>query len=244
MKRENSHRIKLGVFVIIGLALFTIAFYMIGSQRHLFGNTFQLSAIFHNVGGLQIGNNVRFTGINIGTVEEIIILSDTAVKVKMVLEKDVRKFIKQDAIAMIGSDGLMGNKLINILPGSGTAPSIGEDMTIKTAKPVEFDEILGNLNQTAKNAARITKDLSEMAHYINSGRGSLGKLLKDSSLAKNLNQTVENVKQGASGFQQNMEAAKSNFLLRGFFKKKDREKKKAEEKAAKEAEEKAKEQKK
>ena len=243
MKKENGNSIKLGVFVVLGLALFTIAFYMIGSQRHLFGNTFQLHAIFHNVGGLQIGNNVRFTGINIGTIEEIVILSDTAVKVKMVLEDDVRKFIKKDAVAVIGSEGLMGNKLINILPGSPASPPVGEDMIIKTARPVEFEEILANLNATAKNAARITEDLSEMAHYINSGKGTLGKLLKDSSLVKNLNQTVENVKKGASGFEQNMEAAKSNFLLRGFFKKKEREKRKAE-KAAKEAEEKAKEQKK
>jgi phospholipid/cholesterol/gamma-HCH transport system substrate-binding protein len=234
MKKENKRSIKLGFFVIIGLALFTAAFYFVGSQRHLFGDTFQLHAVFKNVSGLQIGNNVRFTGINIGTVEEIQILNDTAVRVKMVLENDVRKFIKNDAIAIIGSEGLMGNKLVNILPGNAMSPSIQENVTLKTAKAIEFDEILGNLNSTAKNASRITNDLADMTHYINSGRGTIGILLKDSTLVKNINQTMSNVKAGASGFSENMEAAKNNFLLRGYFKKKEREKRKAEEKAAKE----------
>src|SRR4051812_28244697 len=114
MEKETGYRIRLGIFVSIGVALLIVTIYVIGKKQNLFGTTFKVSGIFHNVSGLQVGSNVRFSGISIGTVENIEIITDSTVRVDMILEEKTRKFIKKDAKASIGSEGLMGNKIVNI----------------------------------------------------------------------------------------------------------------------------------
>ena len=84
----------------------------------MFSSTFQISGIFKDISGLQVGNNVRFSGINVGVVEDIQQVTDSTVKVDMQIDEHTRKFMKKNAKAIIGSDGLMGNKIISILPGS------------------------------------------------------------------------------------------------------------------------------
>ena len=221
MKTENS--IRLGVFVLSGIALLISGIYFIGQKQHLFSNVFRISGVFNNVNGLQVGNNIRFSGINVGTVENITIISDTSVRVDMVIDTDVQKFIKNDATAIIGSEGLMGNKTVNIVPGSLDHPMIKDQEGIKTMKPVDFDEILGQLNTTTQNAAYITDDLSAIMNSIRLGKGTIGKLFMDTTLAKDLNQTIKNLRGGTKGFEENMDAAKHSFLLRGAFKRKNEE---------------------
>jgi phospholipid/cholesterol/gamma-HCH transport system substrate-binding protein len=228
MKKENSMRWKLGLFVFTGLALFTLAIYLLGSRQHLFGSTFRINCVFNDVGGLQVGNNVRFSGISVGTVENVLIIRDTSVLVTMLLDGAVKKHIRKDSKAIIGSDGLMGDKLINITPGKGTP--IRDDDNIKGVKTVEFDEILSNLKETTENAAVITADLADIMENIHEGRGTVGALLMDSTFADNFRETLRNVKAGTSGFQENMEAAKSSVLLRGYFKRKQRREKERQEK--------------
>ncbi len=220
MKTETSNSVKLGVFVIAGVILLIVAIYFIGQKQHMFSSVFRISGVFKNVNGLQVGNNIRFSGINVGTVENITIVSDTAVRVDMVIDEDVQKFIKNDATAIIGSEGLMGNKTINIAPGSMDESYIKDQGAIKTMQPVDFDEILGQLNATTQNAALITDDLSAIMNSIRSGKGTVGKLFMDTTLAKDLNQTIKNLRGGTKGFEENMDAAKHSFLLRGAFKKK------------------------
>src|SRR5579862_127593 len=117
MNKESGFTWKLGMFVIAGLAAFAITMYFIGKQKNLFGSTFHLRSQFKTVSGLQVGNNVRFSGINIGTINEIDLLTDTSVMVDLVIKKEDQKFIRTDAIASIGSDGLMGDKVLVISPG-------------------------------------------------------------------------------------------------------------------------------
>src|SRR3954471_14432886 len=112
MNKGISNQLKLGIFVATGLAIFTIAIFWIGKQKHLFNATFSLHAVFTNISGLQVGNNVRFSGINVGTVDNVAIINDTSVKVTMVLDENVKKFIKKDSYATIGSEGLMGDRII------------------------------------------------------------------------------------------------------------------------------------
>jgi phospholipid/cholesterol/gamma-HCH transport system substrate-binding protein len=211
--------------------------------KNLFGSVFHIKAVFNNVGGLKMGNNVRFGGINVGTVDGIYLITDTSVMVEMVIEKDVKKFIKKDATAGIGSEGLMGDKVVVITPGSTDQVSVTGNETLASRAPVETDQILSSLKTSADNAAVITSQLAEISYKINNGHGTLSRLLSDSSFSNNLNKTVVNLKQGSQGLKDNMEAAKHNFLLKGFFKrekarggkerKKLREKKEAETEAAK-----------
>jgi phospholipid/cholesterol/gamma-HCH transport system substrate-binding protein len=179
--------------------------------------------VFKDVSGLQPGNNVRFAGINVGIIDNITIVNDTSVRVDMQIQDDVKKFIKSDSRAVIGSEGIMGNKILIITPGSsGTV--VKNNAYIATTAPVNMDDILNNLKVTIENAALITEDFSEITTSIRSGRGTIGKLFMDTAFADDIDRTVTNIKKGAGGFQENMEAAKSNILLRGFFRKKEKAK--------------------
>src|SRR6478736_5095986 len=117
MEKTTSQKIRLGIFVIIGLALFIVTVYFIGQKQKLFGGTNDLYTVFNNVNGLELGNNVRYSGVNVGTVSEIIMINDTTIKVTMMIDDAIFHHIKKNAIATIKSDGLVGNMIINIVPG-------------------------------------------------------------------------------------------------------------------------------
>ncbi|MFY9311079.1 MAG: MlaD family protein [Bacteroidia bacterium] len=233
MKRNTNNRIRLGVFVTVGVALFIIGIYFIGSRQHLFSDNFRISGIFKDVSGLQIGNNVRFAGINVGTISDIEITTDTTVRVDMIIDRASQKFIKKDARAIIGSEGLMGNKVLVIMPGSSEQEPISDNDIIETSMPVSFDDILANLKVTTDNASIITDDLATIMSGIRSGRGTVGKLFMDSSFARNVDQTIVNLKKSSKGLDENMEAAKHNILLKGYFNKKEKEAQRKEREAQK-----------
>jgi phospholipid/cholesterol/gamma-HCH transport system substrate-binding protein len=220
MKNENSSKLKLGIFVSLGLTLFIAGIYFIGERQQLFSSTFHVSGVFKDISGLQIGNNVRFSGINVGVIEDIQQITDTTVKVDMQIDENSRKFIKKNANAIIGTDGLMGNKIVIITPGYGSNKELADDDFLKTAQAVSMDEILAKLKVTADNAADITGNLSAVMENIKQGKGTVGRLLMDSTMAQDVSAALVNIKQGAGGFKQNMNAASKNVLLRGYFKKK------------------------
>ena len=118
MNKQSGFTWKLGMFVVIGLVVFIGTIYFVGKQKNLFGSTFEVSTLFQSVSGLKVGNNVRFSGINIGTVDGIELITDSSVRVRLVIRKEMQQFIKTDATASIGSDGLMGDKVMTITPGT------------------------------------------------------------------------------------------------------------------------------
>lgn len=226
MENKTKNKIKLGVFVTISLTLLIFGLYFIGERQQLFSNTFKVSGVFKDISGLQIGNNVRLSGINVGIIEEIEQISDTTVRVDMLVDVNSKKFIKKNAKAIIGSDGLMGNKIVLIIPGTPGQKEIAENGIIGTSQAISMDDILLKIKVTSDNAASITDDLAVLMSNIREGRGTIGKLFMDTTFADNIDQTLVSIKQGAGGFKQNMDAAKQNILLRGFFKKKEKEKEK------------------
>ena len=234
----QKFKIRLGLFVAGGLTLFVLAIFVIGKQKNLFNPVFKLTSTFYNVSGLQVGNNIRFSGINVGTVDNISIINDSTVKVDMLIKKDVKKFIKSDCGVSIGSEGLIGDRLLVITQGSADAPLANEGQQLLSAEPVETDAIMSSLQVTAGNAEVISQQLAEIMLKINSGNGTLGRLIQDSTIAENFNQTMVNLKKSTKGLNENMEAAKHNFLLKGYFNKKTKEaeklKKEAEDKKAEE----------
>jgi phospholipid/cholesterol/gamma-HCH transport system substrate-binding protein len=223
INKRNGLRWKLGIFLIIGVVLLMFGLFFIGKQKNLFVSVFPLKALFKNVGGLRTGNSVRFGGISVGKVDAIQLVTDSSVLVSMSIKSEVHKFIKHNASATIGSDGLMGDRVVKITPGIGDNIPVGENDVLATVSPVETDQILSGLKTSADNAAIITQQLAEVAYKINHGHGLISRLLGDSSLGNNLSATMVNLKRGSAGLNENMEAAKHNFLLRGYFKKKKKE---------------------
>jgi len=237
MPKEKNYKWKLGLFSVAALVIAIAAIYYIGKQKNKFGSVLHVSALFNSVSGLKVGSNVRLGGIDIGTVDGISLVTDTSVQVDMIIKKKVQKFIKRDAKAGISSDGLMGDKVVSITAGTAGQQPIKEGDVMASIKPIETDQIMGSLKVSAENAAIITANLADISARINNGKGTLGRLLKDTVLSTNLSATMKNLRKGSEGLNENMEAAKHNFLLRGYFKKKEREKKKQEEEARKKQEE-------
>jgi phospholipid/cholesterol/gamma-HCH transport system substrate-binding protein len=173
MKKDTSNKIRLGIFLSIGIALFIVGIYFIGERQQLFRSTFRVSGVFRDVGGLQAGNNVRLSGINVGTVENISVVSDTSVRVEILVDESVRKFIRKDAVASIGSEGLMGNKTLIITPGTGGKMEIENDDSVETIQPINMDDILTSLKTTIDNTSRITGDLSKITDNIQPVKGTI-----------------------------------------------------------------------
>lgn len=199
MEKTTGQKIQLGLFVIIGLLLFVLAVYFIGDKQKMFGKTNHLTCVFNNVNGLQLGNNVRYSGVNVGTVRSIEMISDTVIKVDMIIDKSIFSYIKKNAIAIIGSDGLVGNRIINILPRKGNSPSVQAGDTIKSINKVNTDDMLNTLDITNKNAALLTTDLLKITKQINEGKGTIGLLIKDSAIVNEIKSTVYNLKKTSQG---------------------------------------------
>jgi phospholipid/cholesterol/gamma-HCH transport system substrate-binding protein len=207
MKKETSNKIKLGIFISIGMMVFIVGIYFIGEGKQLFRKTFRISGIFKDVGGLQPGNNVRLSGVNVGTVDNIMIVSDTSVRVEILFDETVRKFIMKDAVASIGSEGLIGNKTIIMYPGTGGKKEIENNDIVQTVPPLGVDDFMISLKKTIDNTTNITSDLSKVTENIRSGKGTIGRLLMDQSMDQNFDSTVANLKEGSAGFKILMDKA-------------------------------------
>lgn len=194
MEKTATQKIRLGLFVIIGLSLFVLTIYFIGSKQQMFGKTETLTAVFNNVAGLQLGNNVRYSGINVGTVRGIEIVNDSTINVEMQIDETILPHIKKNAVATIGSDGLVGSVIINIIPGKGEALPVQPGDVIKSNNRIRTDDMLSTLNVTNENAAQLTADLLKITNDINNGKGTIGVLLRDSAMANDLKATIHNLK--------------------------------------------------
>jgi phospholipid/cholesterol/gamma-HCH transport system substrate-binding protein len=239
MEKQSGYTWKLGMFVTIGSLLFILAVYFIGKQKNLFGSTFNITSQFKTVSGLEVGNNVRFSGINIGTVEEIRLINDSSVVVSMVIKDEVREFIKTDARTSIGSDGLMGDKVLTISPGVKSTKIIENGGQLASLKGIEMNDIMKSVKKSMDNVGVISEELAIFSHSMNNGNGALARLVRDDKMAQSVSNTLSNLENGTKGFSENMEAAKSNFLFRGYFKKKEKEKEKQAEEAKDKKDEKA-----
>lgn len=200
MHDTRKHNIRLGFFVAIGVILFILGIYYIGSQINIFSKNFQISGIFTDISGLKVGNNARFSGINIGTVSKVQIINDSLVRVDLSIQENVRQFIKKDSKMEIGSEGLMGNKIVNIYTGSINVDIVEEGDTLETIEVVQIDVIMRQLNTSTKNTAIITKNIAEISDKINRGEGAFGKLFADTSFSNNLSRIGKNTDRLTNNF--------------------------------------------
>ena len=325
MAKKTINNLKLGIFVLAGLLVMIISLYMIGRDTNLFGKNYTLRAHFENVQGLTPGNNIRYSGIQVGTVKKVKILNDTLIEVTMLIDLKMKKYIRRDDLMSMGTDGLMGNRILNITPARDGSPLAEDGDLLVTKKGISTDDILVTLDKTTRNIVVVSEELKTTITRINNsrgiwqllgdtelpatlrasvinirnatakanlmatdlhaiitdiraGKGSLGAVLKDTAIAWNLNEAVlkiqqvsdqaseltqelskltagiqqdintgkgpanailkdsalvlklsnslSNIEKGTEAFNQNMEALKHNFLLRGYFRKLEKKKNK------------------
>ncbi|MCU0357826.1 MAG: MlaD family protein [Cyclobacteriaceae bacterium] len=194
MDKSTGKTIRLGVFVTLGALIFTAGVYLIGQKQSLFSQTFTIRAVFGNVSGLQSGNNVRFSGINVGAVTSVTFINDSLIEVRMRIRESYRPYIKKNAVASVGTDGLMGNKLINISPGKGMADPVENEYMIHSYSRVDTDAIITTLNTTSDNAALLTHNLVELTNQIRSGKSTVHELLYGEEMRDEIMLTINNLR--------------------------------------------------
>lgn len=192
MQKPRKNIIRVGLFITVAFVLFIIAILLIGREQNLFRPNVRITTVFSNVKGLKVGNNVRFSGINVGTVINMNIYSDTVVVVDMSIDRSVTKFIKKNSMATIGNEGLMGNKLINILPGTPESPSIEQGDRLGSVEAIEIDDILLEIKKSSENISVVSSNLIDITDKINRGEGMFGKIFTDTTLTRNLDKTSYN----------------------------------------------------
>lgn len=193
MRITNAQKIKLGLFVIITGILLVTALYLIGRKQNIFGDTFYVSAVFSNVNGLKLGNNVRYSGINVGTVRRITMINDTTICVDMAVESSILEHIRKDAKAVIGSDGLVGSMVLNIFPGTIEADLLRPGDTLSSIRKISTSDMMSTLSVTNQNAAELSSELLKITNSLNAGQGTLGRLLNDEEMGNDLKETVRNL---------------------------------------------------
>jgi phospholipid/cholesterol/gamma-HCH transport system substrate-binding protein len=187
MKPEQNRRaIVVGLFIFFGIAILLSAILVLGGQRKTFEKTITLNAIFNDVGGLQKGNNILFSGVKVGTVKKLKLVSQSLVQVEMRIEKQSEDFIRKDSKAKIGSDGLIGNKIVVIYGGTRAVPAVKSGDTLHTEMPINSAAMMTTLQESNKNLSAITSDFKVVSKRLANGEGTVGKLLTDDSMARQL----------------------------------------------------------
>ncbi len=193
----GSRAVIVGLFVLIGVAIFVVLILTLGAQRKTFTDSIVVKSYFTNVNGLQKGNNIWFTGVKVGTIREVSIVKSGLVEVRMNIDEAAKGFIHNDAHAKLSTDGLIGNKIIEIYGGSNQAPFLKDNDVLRTDTLFSTEALMNNLSKNNDNLLGITANLKTITGQIAEGKGTLGKLLTDETLANQLNTLTQSLNNSA-----------------------------------------------
>jgi len=215
-----SGTVRLGIFIVATLTVLAVGVFLIGNRQFMFSSTYKLNAEFKSVSGLSAGAEVRVGGIHKGTVQEISLPGgpDGHMKVLMLLESSTRKVVRQDSIASIQNEGLLGNKYVEVSFGSPDGKPIQPGDQIRTQPPLDISDLMDKANVILDSTKEATDNVAQISAKINRGEGTVGALVNDRKLYENVHAATEQAKLGTAAFEENMEALKHNFFLKGFFK--------------------------
>jgi len=192
MQYNRGKKVRLGLFILIGTSLFIAVFYIIGSSSKMFSKVTTVHTTFKEVQGLRTGDHVRFSGIIIGTVDEMRIITDTSIMVDMAIDRKMVKFIRKDSKAEIKPEALIGAKMVVVHSGTALVEHIKEGDYLESVESLHFEAIFHDLSKDLQKSAVILNNLVEITEKINEGEGNIGRLLNDSSIVIKLDQTADN----------------------------------------------------
>jgi phospholipid/cholesterol/gamma-HCH transport system substrate-binding protein len=182
----NKRGVIVGLFIFVGLLLLVVCVLIIGNLHETFKKKTEIVTLFYDVSGLQVGNNIWFSGVKIGTVSSLKFYAVRRVKVMMKIEDKAVPYIHQDAFVKLSTDGLIGNKILVIYGGTSRTPQVSEGDTLRVEKTFTSDDMINTLQENNKNLLEITNDLKIISHKIAGGEGTIGKLISDNSLYAHL----------------------------------------------------------
>lgn len=194
---DNRRKITVGIFIAIGLLIFVLGIFTLGSQKKTFVKSFTLNVIFNDIQGLKKGNNIWFSGVKIGTIKKIEFFGTSQVKIYLSIEKDAQQYIHKDAGASISADGLIGNKIVVITGGNPKSPTVEDGDRLKVDATTSTDDMMKTLQVNNKNLLEITTDFKLLAKNLVNGKGAAGALLSDQQIATDFKAMVANLNKTA-----------------------------------------------
>lgn len=190
---DNRKQITVGIFIVLGLLIFIVGIFTLGGQRKTFVKSFSVNVIFDDIQGLKAGNNVWYSGVKIGTIKKIQFYGKAQVQVTVNIDEEAHRYIHKDAKASIGSDGLIGNKIIVITGGNPKYPFVEDGDRLQVQGTLSTDDIMKTFQVNNKNLVDITGDFKTLAHSLVEGKGTAGALLTDEKIAGNFKTIVANL---------------------------------------------------
>jgi len=192
MGKEKLNNFKLGLLIAGSLTILIISLYLVGKNRNLFGSNFNVRARFSNINGLVKGNNVRYSGIQAGTVSHIQVLNDSTIEVSLSIDKAMKPFIHINSLASIGSDGIIGNKVIEIVQNKEAAPQMPENGLLITDRVSGTDQMMKTLSNTSNNIETLSQKLIVTVDQLNNSN-ALWQLLNDTTIPANFRISLNNL---------------------------------------------------
>ncbi|MBE8719225.1 MlaD family protein [Sphingobacterium pedocola] len=183
---EKKRSITVGLFVLLGLVILVAGILVLGTQQNKFSKNLVVTTYFHDVKGLKVGNNVWFSGVKVGTVKEIKFQSIDDVKVVMHIEEKSSQFIRENVVAKLGSDGLIGNAIVNLIGGTNEASPLKNGDVIESGKGTDTEAMFATLQTNNENLVEITKNFALISKDMVDGKGIVGTLLTDSTISTSL----------------------------------------------------------
>lgn len=195
---KNTRAVAVGIFIFVALVIFILGVLTLGGQKKMFADTLKVKALFNDVNGLQPGNNVWYAGVKVGTIESIQFTANGQVEVVMDIDEKVKNYLRKDTKVKVGSDGLIGNKILVLYGGTASAPVVADGERLAADNMLSIDDMMQTFQQNNHNLLAVTNDLKVVSSQLAQGKGSIGRLLKDESLANQLDGALLSLRRSLS----------------------------------------------
>lgn len=199
-------QLKVGGLLLFGTATLIAAGIKLGQAANLFGSRYQLVTYLPNAGGLLVGGSVQVAGQLAGTVKAIEFLpvdADTSrnLKVVMQIDQSLREQIRADSKVRLKTLGLLGDKVLDIRPGTPSYPVLRPGATVPLDPTIDYEQVIARASLAVDTVVALASDIRKVTQGLVRGQGTAGQLLTNRALYDNLNSTLGRAQQLLVGLQ-------------------------------------------
>jgi len=234
----QNRYVGVGIFVILGTALFALAIFLIGNQHSFFAKHIELYTEFKNLNGLEKGAKVRVGGFDAGEVADVSVPASPSAgfRLKLQLNEQVRGLVRTDSVATIVTEGVVGDKVLLIGPGSPNSPEAAPFSKLPSKETSDIADLIQKSTTLVSDASgtmkvvadKLTAALDSVTSTVDNandlvvgmkrGKGTIGMLLRDEQTATDIRQALVNVRDATTSLNHASEQADaliSDFQSRG-----------------------------
>jgi phospholipid/cholesterol/gamma-HCH transport system substrate-binding protein len=180
MNKREATPIKVGIFVFAGVFLAMLVIFLLGSEKQIFKRQYVLLTTFSDISGLRVGAQVQLAGLNVGAVDRISFakeVGDKRVEVRLAIDQDFQDRIRTDSLAMISTQGLLGDKYVSISIGTPPNDILKDGGVLKTDEKQGFEAVIGKANKVMDKLDSGIESADAVLKELQTGNGLLHSLI-------------------------------------------------------------------